>query len=120
MSQARGPRVTRKYARCPAFSRLVHLVGDTRLRYRAWRRPKKRNGRGTLRARLPNVCAQRIERIAAGGRSPLSIRSENVVLVFHEYMARVAAAGARPVRLESLGRGVVVELGVSPVAGSRK
>ena len=49
-------------------------------------------------------------------RSPLRVRGENVILCLHYRMAREPAICAATNGLERIGRGVIVKLGVSPVA----
>src|SRR6266446_3216131 len=53
--------------------------------------------------------------------SPLLVRVENIVLRLHDGMAGVPAVGATVfVGRERVGRGAIVERGISPSAGGRK
>src|SRR4029079_10083060 len=54
------------------------------------------------------------------GPSPLRVRGENVILCLHYRMSREPAVGAATIGLERIGRGVIVKLGVSPVAALGK
>src|SRR3977135_2586140 len=50
------------------------------------------------------------------GALPLRVRCKHVVFFRHDRMAREPAIGAASIGLERIGRGVIVKLGVSPVA----